>query len=76
MDLDHLKEIIKLCHAERVRRIRYEGLELELELPITEDAKNQLTEVMELMAKSKVVTDEDILFDPLAGLKESTNANN
>jgi hypothetical protein len=68
--LSELEKLIMLCKEHRIYRLKTAEFEFELELPASEDATKAAFDMAAIMAKQTTISDEEILFNPMAGLVE------
>lgn len=68
--MDKLKELAEFCKTHRINHIKTPEYEFTIELPPSEDQLKAATQLAAIMEKQTEVTDEQILFDPMAGLTE------
>lgn len=73
MNHNELELIFELCKKHRVTRFKADEFEFELELPPTEEQLKAATDMAAIMSQHKEVSDEEILFDPMAGLSNADN---
>jgi hypothetical protein len=76
LGLDELEKLIELCQKKRVSKLTYAGISMEIELPESAEQRARTTELNDMLKKLTEVSDEEILFNPYAGIEDSNDADN
>ena len=76
LGLGELKELIELCKTERISKISFHEVSFEIELPESDDMKARTAELDDMLKKAQAVSDDEILFNPYAGIEDLRNADN
>lgn len=66
----NLKETLNLCIKKRVKWFKCPEFEFALELPHSPESEAAAKQLAEIAKTYSDVSDEDILFNPMAGLED------